>query len=195
MTDNNFIEIKNFNLSYGKVSIFSDFNFYVPKGRCIGIFGPTGTGKTSLLNKIVDDYIKEYKIAYIFQDNKLIENLTVKKNIMLPLESFMKKDNATETVKNIINLVNLKEKINEKASVLSGGEKQRVNIARAFAYGKSAPCEILLMDEPFSAQDEENRCNLIELTKKICKENHITSVVVSHNRNDLDMLCDNVIDL
>lgn len=187
--NNDFIKINNFNLSYGNVSLFSDFSFSVPLGKCGGLFGPTGTGKTSLLNKIVDDYISKYKIAYIFQDNKLIEKLTVIKNVMIPLENLMGKKEAEYKSKKILKLVNLEEKAEEKVRVLSGGERQRVNIARAFAFVEYGKAEILLMDEPFSAQDEENREELIKLTKKIFSEKKVTSVLVSHNHNDMERLC------
>lgn len=191
----NIINIHDFNLSYDSVQLFKNFNFSVEKGKSVGVFGPTGTGKTSLLNKIIEDYISKYKIAYVFQDNKLLENFSVKKNIILPLKNIFPKEECDKKVADILDFVNLKNMEDKKVSVLSGGEHQRVNIARAFAYVSAAKCNILLMDEPFSAQDDVNRENLINLTKKIATENNVTTVVVSHNRDDLDKLCDYVIDL
>lgn len=192
---NNIIEIKNYNLSYGDVELFSDFNFTVARGSFVGIYGPTGKGKTTLLNKIVNDYIKNYKIAYVFQDNKLLEMFSVKKNIMIPLKNILSKDLCEKEVSHILSEVNLQGKENEKVSVLSGGEHQRVNIARALSYVRSAHCDILIMDEPFSAQDDENRNILINLTKSVSRETGVTGVIVSHNKSDLENLCDEIIDL
>ena len=188
--DNFVIDIKDFNLSYNSVVLFNHFNFQVKKGQCAGIFGPTGTGKTSLLNKIVEDYLKKENISYIFQDNKLIEDLSVFENIFIPLKNKFPKTEAEKRASFFIKKLNLVSKKNEKVKVLSGGEKQRVNIARAFAYPRS----LLLMDEPFSAQDSENKKNIINMTKKICNDNNITSVIVSHERDDLNSLCDFIID-
>ena len=194
--ENSFIiDISNFSLSYGSVQLFNNFNLHVKKGECVGISGPTGTGKTSLLNKIVCDYIKIYKIAYVFQDNRLLEDISVKKNIMIPLKNILKKEECEKVTSDILKLVNLEYKINNKTAFLSGGEHQRLNIARAFAYGAACPCDILIMDEPFSAQDNANRSNLIKLTKKICEENKITSLVVSYNRDDLIELCSYIVEL
>lgn len=183
------IDINNYNLSYGPVEIFDNFNFSVEKGEVIGLYGHTGCGKTSLLNKIINDYIGKYKISCVFQDNKLIENLSVIKNIELPLENLFSKDIANNKAVQFLKLFNINNKAEEKAGVLSGGEKQRVNLARAFAY----PCDIMLMDEAFSSQDDGQRENLIKICVKLIKERNITSVIVSHNMQELEKMCDSVV--
>lgn len=183
------INIKNFNLSFGQNHIFANFNFHVEKGQIVGIYGPTGSGKTSLLNKIVEDYISKYKISYVFQDNKLLENLSVEKNILIPIEKLFSKGDARGRALESLKLFQLEHKSEEKVSVLSGGEKQRCNLGRAFAY----PCEIMLLDEPFSAQDDGQRERLLSLCKDFLKEKGITSIVVSHNIKELEKLCDKIV--
>ena len=186
---NPIIEIKHYNLTYGHVNIFNDFDFVLEKNEIVGLYGPTGCGKTSLLNKIIEDYINIYKISYVFQDNRLLDNLTVMKNITLPLENIMKKADCESRAGEILQLLDLGNKISDKTSVLSGGERQRVNIGRALVY----PCDILLMDEPFSAQDNSHRNKIIELTKKLILDKGISAVIVSHNKDDLYTLCNRII--
>ena len=191
MNNKTIIKIENFNLSYGDIVLYKDFNFLLNQGEIIGVFGPTGCGKTSLLNKIVEDYIGIYKISYVFQDNKIIKDITTYKNISLPIEKFYDEKKLEEKVNKALTVFDLVNRKNTKTEVLSGGEKQRVNLCRAFCY----PCDIMLMDEPFSSQDEKHKQSLIEYCKKEIKKRNITSVIVSHNRNELESLCDSVIDL
>ena len=187
----NIINIENYNLSYDGNELYKDFSFKLEKGKIAGVFGPTGCGKTSLLNKIVEDYINQYKISYVFQDNKLIKDISPLLNISLPLENIYEKDEALKIAEKFIKTFDLDNRKSSKTRVLSGGEKQRVNLARAFSY----PCDILLMDEPYSSQDEKHKSFLIDYTKKIIKERNISAVIVSHNKEELNSICDFIIEI
>ena len=187
----NIIDIKNYNLTYDGNELYKDFSFKLEKGQIAGIFGPTGCGKTTLLNKIVEDYSKEYKISYVFQDDKLIKDISPLLNIALPLHNVYEKDKALKIAEEYIKIFDLENRKTTKTRVLSGGEKQRVNLARAFSY----PCDILLMDEPYSSQDETHKDFLIDYTKKTLKEKNITAVIVSHNKEELKSLSDFIIEI
>ena len=187
----NIINIKNYNLTYDGNVLYKDFSFKLEKGQIAGIFGPTGCGKTTLLNKIVEDYNNKYKISYVFQDNKLIKDISPLLNICLPLENIYDKAEAIKIADTFIKTFDLDSRKNAKTRILSGGEKQRVNLARAFSY----PCDILLMDEPFSSQDEKHKSILIEYTKKTINERNISAVIVSHNREELNSICDFIIEI
>lgn len=157
------------------------------EGKCIGFYGPTGSGKTTELNRIAKKGMEGCKISYCFQDNQLLEDLTVLKNIILPLENEMSEATAVETGKNWIKRLDLEVKTDSKCCKLSGGEKQRVSLARAFAFNG----DILLLDEPFSAQDE--------LHKKIIKDLIVeqknagkTIYLVSHSKEDLMEICSEI---
>lgn len=179
------IEIKNYVLSFGINIIIPDFNLTVKKGECIGFSGPTGSGKTSIFNHISRVYSQLYKISYVFQQPYLLNNQTVRKNIMLPLENVCDRSIAEKETEKWIELFDLKYKSEYKCKDLSGGEAQRVNLARAFAWNG----EIFLLDEPFASQDgmhKEKTKTLINELKELGK----TILIVSHDMSDLtDLDC------
>ena len=103
------------------------------------------------------------QISYVFQDLRLLENISVFDNVFIPLKNCYKKEVAKTKTQKILQSVFLSDKINQKVSNLSGGEKQRVAIARALSF----PFDLLLLDEAFHAQDENKKQELLSLTKKI----------------------------
>ncbi len=154
-------------------------------GKVTGFFGPTGSGKTTRLNQIAEEYSDKYKISYAFQDNRLLPDLSVIRNISLPLENFVVKKNAEEIAEKWIKAFDLSLHKNRKTKVLSGGEAQRVNLARAFAWDG----DIFLLDEPFSSQDEKHKDIIKNLIKELIVQKK-TLIVVSHNKQDLiDLNC------
>ncbi len=153
-------------------------------GKVTGFFGPTGSGKTTRLNQIAEEYSDKYKISYAFQDNRLLPDLSVIRNISLPLENFVVKKNAEEIAEKWIKAFDLSLQKNRKTKVLSGGEAQRVNLARAFAWNGD-----ILLDEPFSSQDEKHKDIIKNLIKELIAQKK-TLIVVSHNKQDLiDLNC------
>lgn len=180
------INFENFTLKYDDKILFNNFNLTLKKGEKVGIFAPTGSGKTSILNEIIKQYSDKTKISAVFQDNILIEELTVTKNIILPLENNSDKNQAKILADEWINKLDLKDKADIPCKKLSGGEKQRVNLARAFAFDG----DIFLFDEPFSSQDKIHKN---QISKYITQLKNKEIIIVSHNENELQELCDRII--
>lgn len=197
------LQIENLKITQAENPLFENFNLTVNEKDVIGIFAPTGTGKTTLLNYIAGIlpdskgikingkiiFEKEKRISYVFQESRLLENLTVLKNLILPLQNIMENEETERKSLNMLEKVDLLNKRNQLTKKLSGGEKQRVSIARAFVY----PGDILLLDEPFHSQDEQKRAKLLELTKQIIQNENRGAIIVSHLKSDLDFLCTKII--
>ncbi len=156
------------------------------QGKCIGFFGPTGSGKTTELNRIAKE---QKQVSYYFQDNRLIENQTVLKNVVLPLENILAGNKAVEVAEEWIRLLDLQEKRDVLCGKLSGGEKQRVGIARAFAYDAN----IFLLDEPCSAQDTKHKEIISQLITQLKQKGKLI-YLVSHEKDFLENLCDEIRD-
>ena len=201
MEQNEFIlQIKDLSVSQEEKKLFSDFSLELKSNQIIGIKGPSGKGKTTLLNCIADVLPKDntfvitgsiqkksnIKISYVFQEHRLIPFISVLKNVMLPLEKIMPKDEAEQIAMNYLKEFELLYKKDNFPNELSGGEKQRVSLARAFAY----PSDLLLMDEPFQSQDLEKKQKLIMMTKNILQKESRAIIFVSHSEDELDQLCE-----
>ena len=195
-----FIEFKNVKKQYtGDVNVTAVENcsFDIKKGDFVVILGPSGAGKTTILNMlggmdnptsgeiIVDekridqlDYeeLIEYRrhdIGFVFQFYNLIANLTALENIELACQL---SENALEP-RVILKLVGLENRMHNFPSQLSGGEQQRVAIARAIAKNP----KILLCDEPTGALDSKTGQMIIDLLLKNCKNMEMTTIVITHN--------------
>lgn len=181
--------------------IIKNFSLELKKGSITGIFSPTGSGKTTLLNCIAGipqknlnisgqiELAENTVISYAFQDYRLLNNCTVLQNLMIPLENI--KDISLTTKKNealcLLQKMKLESKQNIKAAFLSGGEKQRISLARALIY----PSELLLLDEPFNALSEDVKKSVLGVVKE--QLNSRSAIIISHDKNDLDFLCNSVI--
>ena len=201
MEQNEFIlQIKDLSVSQEEKKLFSDFSLELKSNQIIGIKGPSGKGKTTLLNCIADVLPKDntfvitgsiqkksnIKISYVFQEHRLIPFISVLKNVMLPLEKIMTNDEAEQIAINYLKEFELLYKKDNFPNELSGGEKQRVSLARAFAY----PSDLLLMDEPFQSQDLEKKHKLIMMTKNILQKESRAIIFVSHSEDELEQLCE-----
>lgn len=201
MEQNEFIlQIKDLSVSQEEKKLFSDFSLELKSNQIIGIKGPSGKGKTTLLNCIADVLPKDntfvitgsiqkksnIKISYVFQEHRLIPFISVLKNVMLPLEKIMPKDEAEQIAMNYLKEFELLYKKDNFPNELSGGEKQRVSLARAFAY----PSDLLLMDEPFQSQDLQKKQKLIMMTKNILQKESRAIIFVSHSEDELEQLCE-----
>ena len=139
--------IKNLTKRYKDAAVFEDFNLETGDGAVTCILGPSGAGKTTLLNAIAgltdyDGQITPVRCSYIFQQPRLVPSLTAAGNLKLVCG-----DDAA--IADMLRAVGLGEKSGAYPENLSGGQAQRVSIARAFLY----PSDVILMDEPFSSLD------------------------------------------
>ena len=190
----------------------NNFNIEIPDGKLIALLGPSGCGKSTTLNLIsglekptrgkiffgdtdVTDYPPEARgIGMVFQNYALYPHLTVKQNIMFPLENLkgdkkLSKEVMLEKVVEAAKLVQLEELLDRKPAELSGGQQQRVAIARALVKMPS----VLLLDEPLSNLDARLRLQTREEIRRIQKETKITTIFVTHDQEEAMSISDYII--
>lgn len=191
----------------GQTQIFGEVNFTVHQGEFVCLIGHSGCGKTTLLNILagLDQPTSGHVFAdgrevagpsldraVIFQGHALMPWMTAMTNIAFAVESRWPswgKAKVEEQCQKYIDLVHLTGSENKKPSQLSGGMKQRVGIARAFAIEP----KILLMDEPFSALDALTRGSLQDELVSICKATHQTSFMITHDIDEAILLADRIV--
>jgi putative ABC transport system ATP-binding protein len=193
------IKLKNVNKNYGKNKILKNINLEVSEGEFISIMGPSGSGKSTLLNiigamdkptsgKVLingiditnfnEEGLTEFRrvyIGFIFQFFNLFNNLTVKENILIPL--LIGEIRGHKEISSILDMLGIKDKINNFAHELSGGEQQRVAIARTII---KEP-KIILADEPTGSLDSVSGKNILKILRKINDEYNATIIMVTHN--------------
>lgn len=210
----NIIELKNITKYYGNKLILDKFNLNVKSGEMIAIKGISGKGKSTLLNVIgliesFDDgeliihgvsgltptskgapkMIRE-KIGYLFQNFALIDNSTVEYNLNIAMEYIkISSDEKHKKVIKALSNVALQGYENRKVYELSGGEQQRVSIARLML----KPCDIILADEPTGSLDEKNRDNILNLLKYLNGKGK-TIIIVTHDEY-VTNICTRVVSL
>lgn len=201
---------KIYHMGEEKIKAVDNISFKIPDEKFTVILGPSGSGKSTTLNllggmdtatsgsimldgedvtklsgKGLEDYRRK-KIGFVFQFYNLIPQLTAKENVGITAKMI---DNALDTEK-VIEAVGLKKRMNLFPSNLSGGELQRIAIARAVV---KRP-RILLCDEPTGALDSETGKKILKLLKKTSQENKLSLIIVTHNAN-LEKIADQVIHL
>ena len=212
------IELKNickyYKVGKKKYEVLKNINVSFPNNGLISILGPSGCGKTTLLNLIGgldkpssgellingvntsnyrsrdwDNYRNNY-IGFVFQNFNLLEDRSVYNNIELTLRlSRVKRKDRKEKVLNALKEVGLEEFSNKKVKYLSGGEKQRVVIARAIVNNP----EVVLADEPTGSLDSNTSVEIMEILKEISKTRLV--IMVSHNNDLVDKYSDSIIKL
>ncbi|GMR63810.1 ATP-binding cassette domain-containing protein [Bacillus sp. MN7755] len=201
------IEIKNLTKIFDDKILFSDFNLKVDDGKFVIFSGPSGCGKTTLLNmigaiekidtgEIIVDGIDiknkkkhlnyfRHKIGFLFQNFALVDNKTVKENLRL-----IRKDCQTNlSIEESLGIVGLTEKLNKKVYTLSGGEQQRVALARLML----KKCDIILADEPTGSLDNKNAQSVLNILKTLNKQGK-TILLVTHDE-EIKKQGDMVVDL
>ena len=196
----------------GEVVAVNDFTFEIPDGKLIGLLGPSGCGKSTTLYMISglqkptsgkiffgDDDVTELAtenrgIGLVFQNYALYPHMTVKQNILFPLENLkgadkLSKDQMLERAHEAAKLVQIDELMDRKPSELSGGQQQRVAIARALV---KMP-RVLLLDEPLSNLDARLRLQTREEIRRIQKETGITTVFVTHDQEEAMSISDMIV--
>ena len=195
------IFVKNIYKSFGKEDLFKDLSITFPERGLIALCGPSGCGKTTLLNiisglitpdkgsifhdtvdisSLCDEQLSIYRLkhfGFIFQDFKLFESETVFNNIALPLDSltYTSPKIKQRKINDLLNLVHIDSKINQNVNLLSGGEKQRVCIARSLVNNPT----VIFADEPTGSLDEKNAKEVMEILKIV--STYALIVMVSHD--------------
>lgn len=189
------IQIVNVSKKFDKKTIFKNLTLEFEEGITTSIMAPSGFGKTTLINMISGldkNYegrinfakIKQKDIVVMFQEDRLIENLSVFKNLKLVSK------NTNKIVELLIDF-ELESKIDEKVSKLSGGEKRRVALIRTLLTNK----KVMILDEPFNGLDDMTKKKIFAYLKKYQKENDRTFILVLHDHNDANMISDKIIQL
>ncbi|HOW09451.1 MAG TPA: ATP-binding cassette domain-containing protein [Bacteroidales bacterium] len=192
------LEVKALYKNFDNISLFSDFNISFHEGTITCILGPSGCGKTTLLN-IMGGIIEpdsgqlsgfnEKSVSYIFQDPRLLPWKTVKENIEFVLKREMPAEQRHKVAEQLIRLMELEDFAGYYPSRLSGGMRQRVSIARAFAY----PSDLILMDEPLKGLDIKLKLNLVRMFSKMWQADKRTVIFVTHDIDEALLLGSDVV--
>ena len=200
------LQLQNIHKSYDGKVILDGISLDINDGEIVSILGPSGSGKTTLLNailglteidggRIVFDGkdltgvpMKDRGFNIVFQDYALFPNLNAYENIVYGLRN---KPNIStpDEVKELIELLGLKEHLNKRIDQLSGGQKQRVALARTLVMKP----KILLLDEPLSALDGVIKESIKERIQLIAKQYHLTTIIVTHDPEEALTLSDKVL--
>lgn len=200
------LKIENLKKMYGKgenlVNAVDDVSFSIERGEFIAVVGPSGSGKSTLLHLIggvdrpndgkiyiegtdISNYnskelalYRRRKVGIVYQFYNLIPNLTVKHNIELPLTLDGRRVNE-KLFDDIVNKLGISKKLNNFPSELSGGQNQRVAIARSLIYEPS----LLLLDEPTGNLDRKNSNEIIEILKYFNHTSNQTIILVTHDES------------
>ena len=206
------LKINNLHFRYknSKEDTIKDFNLEIKKGDIVSILGESGSGKSTILRIIAgleeayrgeiliggnlvyskDQSVEPEKrgIGMVFQDYALFPHMTVAKNIMFGLKK-MDKSQREKRMMEMLKLVNLEEYKDKYPYEISGGQQQRIAIARAIAPSPS----LLLLDEPFSNLDANLQSKIRLELKEIIQKANITSIFVTHDKEDAKVLADQVV--
>ena len=205
------IVAKNIHKYYGELEVLKGVDLHIKKGEIVAIVGPSGAGKTTLLQILgtLDKPLKEQNfelsinsislknlsdkdlstfrnnhIGFIFQFHQLLPEFTALENVCIPAFIAKKsKKEAEEKAKEILKFLGLSHRINHKPNELSGGEQQRVAVARALINNPA----VILADEPSGNLDSESAKNLHDLFFKLRDEFNQTFVLVTHNEELANM--------
>jgi ABC-type lipoprotein export system ATPase subunit len=202
---NNYIKIKNLTKKYEKnksIKVLNDITFNFEPGKTYSIMGPSGSGKSTLLNllslidnptagsieisnnkiksnnKVKNDLIRAKKIGIIYQDKNLLSDFTALENVYLPnLLVSKEKQKSIELAKKLLKNVGMSSRINHFPNELSGGENQRIAIARALINNP----DIILADEPTGSLDSDNAKLIFKILFNFKNKNRII-IFATHNR-------------
>ncbi len=170
-----------------------DVDTHIPASGVTGVFGESGSGKTTLLRCIAGlersgdtTTVHERRIGYVFQEPQLFSHLSVRKNIEYGMR---RNPGATNSVDEIAKLLEVDSLLNRSTTELSGGEAQRVSIARVLCQSP----RLILMDEPLSALDERRRGEVLPYLDKLHAESSVPIVYVSHNIDEICRLSDHLL--
>jgi iron(III) transport system ATP-binding protein len=204
------LSVSNLSISFDESQVLEGFNLNVESGDIFALLGDSGSGKSSALRFIaglenamngsvvldgadlslngvhsVKPELRE--IGMVFQDYALFPHMTVFQNISFGIDHLSKKS-KTEKVTSLLELISLKGIEKKYPHQLSGGEQQRVSLARALA---NSP-KLLLLDEPFSSLDKSHRDELVKDVRSILKKQSVTSILVTHDESEAKVFADKI---
>ena len=201
------LEINNLSVAYDTGVVLQDLSLQIAEGEFLSLLGPSGCGKTTLMKSIAgilpvrqgritldgkditDLPIHKRGTVIVFQDMRLFPHKSVAENVAFPLKmQGVAKEERLRTANALLEKVQLPGYGNRRPSELSGGQQQRVALARALA----AQPKLLLLDEPFSALDENLREDMRNLVLQLRKEFHMTVILVTHDREEALSMSDRV---
>ena len=207
------IEIQHINKSYGSLQVLRDINAKIDRSEIVGIVGPSGAGKSTLLQiagtldrpdsgTITYDGVdvstlserrlaafRNKNIGFVFQFHQLLPEFTALENVAIP--ALIKGDNRKDAfvrARQLIDFLGLGERTDHKPAELSGGEKQRISVARALM---NQP-DVIFADEPSGSLDSKNKQDLHQLFFDLREELHQTFVIVTHDET-LAANCDRIL--
>nr|WP_307776087.1 ABC transporter ATP-binding protein [uncultured Cetobacterium sp.] len=202
------LKIEKLNFKYGNKEVLKDFSMEVQEGSRVALRGSSGCGKSTLLRLVAGlekpnngkisfegkDITKlsphKRDFGYVFQDFALFPHLSVKENILFGI-SGLKSEEKKILLKKYTEMLGIEALLENYPHEISGGQKQRVAIARTLI---TSP-KIILLDEVFSALDEELKERVRLDILDVLKELKITTILVTHDNRDAEVLCDRVIEM
>jgi ABC-type Fe3+/spermidine/putrescine transport system ATPase subunit len=202
------VELRGIGKSFGKVVASSDIDLVIEDKEYVTILGPSGCGKTTLIRMIAGILeptkgrvliggkdmagvpVEERDIGYVFQNIALFPHLTALGNVSYgPIVRHIGKDDAEKVPRRYLELVKLLDRMNMFPDELSGGEQQKVSLARALASG----AKLLLLDEPLSALDARVRMDLRYELRRLTKDLGLTVVHVTHDQEEAMTVSDRIV--
>lgn len=209
------IEIKNIHKNFGQLEVLKGIDLSIKKGEIVSIVGPSGAGKTTLLqiigtldkpnegevmindtniSKLSNNKLSDFRnqhIGFVFQFHQLLPEFTALENIMIPaFIGGVSKSVAKQKAEELLEFMQLKDRAHHKPNELSGGEKQRVAVARALINNP----EVILADEPSGSLDSKNKRELHQLFFDLRDKYGQTFVIVTHDE-ELASITDRTIHL
>lgn len=204
--ENQYLKIKNLSYSYEKgkntTQVLKNISFEIKKGEMVALVGPSGSGKSTLLNliglleqlklgeiflnkelinptsKLIRNNIRLNRIGFVFQFHRLLPEFSARENIAIPqMMTGLTKNLALKRSDELLEMMDLINRKNNRPGELSGGEQQRVAIARSLANAPS----ILLADEPTGNLDSQTALIVINQLRKIVSQTKLTCLIVTHN--------------
>ena len=171
------IEVKNIQKSFADLHVLKGINLHVNKGEIVAIIGKSGAGAQ----------FRNHHIGFIFQFHQLLPEFTALENVMIPAMIAGEKD-AQPRAEKLLSDLGLSDRMSHKPNELSGGEKQRVAVARAMMMEP----DVILADEPSGSLDETNKKELHKLLLQLRDKYNQTIIIVTHDK-ELASICDRVI--
>jgi len=193
---------------YGQLTAVDHVSIEVSKGEIFGLLGPNGAGKTTLLSMLVTmrkptsgkatvngldvktepDSVRR-SIGMVFQDPSLDEELTAYENLELHAALYgMPRKEREDRISEVMEMVELRDRLHEVVKTFSGGMRRRLEIARGLLHWP----EVLFLDEPTLGLDPQTRNRIWEYIRKLRKEHGVTVVLTTHYMDEADMLCDRI---